>query len=323
MELPRVSGSAVMVTGGCGFIGSHLVRLLLERGARRVVVLDDMRHGARANVERAGEVELVEHTLGSGPSRAIAEAMRGVDSVFHFAAEKHGQASPDSRRILCSNVDGTYDLLEAAARAGVRKVVFASSLYVYGRTSGAPFVEDEVPRPTTVYGISKLAGEHLLAHRDRESGLPYNVLRLLFVYGPRQHPGTGYKSVIVANFERLLRGEPPVIRGDGRQALDYVYVEDAVEAAILALESPLEREVFNIGRGAALTIDELTALMQSVAGTALPARSEPPDWTAGTSRVGNIEKARRLLGWQPRTGMREGLARTFAWLAAEPAGERR
>lgn len=318
MELPRISGSAVLVTGGSGFIGSHLVHRLLERGARRIVVVDSLRHGSRSNLDPHGsEVELVQHDIGSDPPAALAGALRGVDFLFHLAAEKHSQAHPDPRRILRANVEGTCELLAAAARAGVRKAIFASSLYVYGRSSGAPFVEDEVPRPTTIYGISKLAGEHLCAHRERESGLPYNVLRFLFVYGPRQNPVTGYKSVIVSNFERLLRREPPVVRGDGRQALDYVYVEDAVEAAILALETPLEREVFNIGSGTGVTVNELTALMQSVAGTALPVRTEPPDATAGTARTGNVEKARRLLGWEPRTGLGEGLAKTFAWLSAD------
>jgi UDP-glucose 4-epimerase len=316
MELPTVSGSTVMVTGGCGFIGSHLVRRLLERGARRVVVVDCLRQGTTANLEPHGDaVDLVRHDLGLDPPRALDGAIRGVDFLFHLAAEKHSAVNRDPRRILQSNVGGTYDLLEAAGRAGVRKAVFASSLYVYGRTSGPPFVEDEVPLPTTVYGISKLAGEHLFAHRDLESGLPYNVLRFLFVYGPRQHPGSGYKSVIVANFERLLGGKPPVVRGDGCQALDYVYVEDAVEAALLALERPTEREVFNIGSGNATTINDLTALMQSTAGTAFEVCREPADWTAGSSRTGNIDKAHRLLGWQPAIGMQEGLSRTCAWLA--------
>jgi len=311
-----VAGSTIMVTGGCGFIGSHLVRALLARGAARIVVVDSLRYGDPANLDQAGgAIEIIRHTLGHDDPALLGEPLRGVRALFHLAAEKHNQSKDDPLQVMRSNVLGTYALFDLAARAGVEKIVFSSSLYAYGRLSGGPFREDEVPRPTTVYGITKLCGEHLLAHVQEARGIAGNALRFLFVYGPRQFAGTGYKSVIVKNFERLLAGLPPTVYGDGNQALDYVYVDDVVDATIRALESELSGEVFNVGSGVPTTINRLIDVMQSVAGSPDAKKHEPADWTAGTSRVADIGKIRRLLAWEPQTSLREGLERTFRWMA--------
>jgi len=315
MPTPDLAGSAVMVTGGCGFIGSHLVRALLARGVARVVVLDSLRYGDRAALGGLDAVEIVPYTLGTDDPARLSALLRGVRWLFHLAAEKHNQSKDTPLEVLRSNVDGTYALFDAAARAGVEKIIFTSSLYAYGRMSGPPFVEDERPQPRTIYGISKLCGEHLLGAVGAEHGVAWNALRYLFVYGPRQFAGMGYKSVIVKTFERLLRGQPPIVYGDGLQALDYVYVDDAVEATLAALTSPVSAEVVNVGSGAATTVNDLIARMQRVAGRALAPEHQAADWTAGSCRVGNIDKARRLLGWQPRTSLDDGLGRTFRWMA--------
>ncbi len=311
----RVAGSTIMVTGGCGFIGSHLVRRLLTLGAKRIVVIDSLRYGDPANLGRESDaVELVPHTLGTDDPEILRARMKGVKALFHLAAEKHNQSKDSPLDAFRSNIEGTYTLFDAAARAGVEKIVFTSSLYAYGRVRGQPFREDEVPRPTTVYGISKLCGEHLLAHLHVQHGTAYNVLRYLFVYGPRQFAGMGYKSVIIKNFERLLAGLPPTIYGDGEQTLDYVFVDDAVDATVRALETDLSGEVLNVGTGVPTSVNQLIATMQAVAHRSLPPQHEPPDWTAGSYRVGDITKIRRLLGWEPRTALADGLGRTFAWM---------
>lgn len=319
MSVRDLRDSAVMVTGGAGFIGSHLVAELVARGAARVVVIDSLRYGDRANLRGLSErVELVQHTLGFDAPDALARAMTGVEFLFHFAAEKHNQSKDDPLRVYQANINGTHTLYDVACRSGVKKIVFASSLYAYGRLRGAPFVETELPAPRTVYGVTKLAGEHLLTYFREREGVEFNVLRYLFVYGPKQFAGMGYKSVIMKNFERLLAGERPTVYGDGRQALDYVFVDDAVSAAIAAMQSELTGEVFNVASGVATPVDELVSLMIEVSARDAEKLYEPPDWTAGSCRAGNPDKAARLLGWKAQTPLREGLRRTYEWLAGQP-----
>jgi UDP-glucose 4-epimerase len=316
-----VSGRHVLVTGGAGFIGSHLVDGLLARGAGRVTILDSLKY---ANASHRGKprdrVSVVRLTLGGEGGEDLAEAMADVDLVFHLAAEKHNQSQAEPRALLAANIAGSYDLYQAAGRAGVQKLVFASSLYAYGRVSGPPMREDDLPAPATVYGISKLAGEQLAAHARAKYGMPSLALRYFFVYGPRQFPGTGYKSVIVANFERLLRGEAPVILGDGKQTLDYVYVDDVVDATIRAMESPLDGEVVNVGSAQAVSIEDLTRMMIEVSGKSIAPVYGPADWTQGSARVGENRKIASLLGWTPQTPLREGLARTYRSLVDGFAG---
>ena len=312
-----VAGRRVLVTGGAGFIGSHLVDALLARGAARVTVLDSMKFANDTHVRRSdATVDVVRFTLGEDPDARLAELVDGVDLLFHLAAEKHNQSLATPQHLLAANIAGTYALFDAAGRAGVKKILFSSSLYAYGRVAGPPLSEGEVPRPSTLYGLSKLAGENLALHARSKHGTPFVVLRYFFVYGPRQFPGTGYKSVIVSNFERLRRGEAPVIFGDGAQALDYVYIDDVVDATIGAMESDLDGEILNVGSGDTTTINALTRAMIDVSGAAVAPTFAPPDVTAGSSRVGDTARVRELLGWCPRVDLREGLARTYAWLSA-------
>jgi UDP-glucose 4-epimerase len=310
-----ISGSHVLVTGGAGFIGSHLVEALLARGARRVTIVDSMRFANEHHATLADpRVQLIKHSLGHDPFAALAPTLADVDLLFHLAAEKHNQSLPTPEHLLASNVTGTFALFDAAARAGVKKLIFTSSLYAYGRVAGAPLVETELSPPWSLYGISKLTGEHLAGHVRRQHGIAAVSLRYFFTYGTRQFPGTGYKSVIVSNFERLRRGEAPVIFGDGEQALDYIYVDDVVEATIRAMELPIDGEVLNIGSGDATTINALTRTMLDVAGSSAAPTYGPADWTAGSSRVADAAKARALLSWRPTVSLREGLARTFEWV---------
>jgi UDP-glucose 4-epimerase len=311
-----ISGQHVLVTGGAGFIGSHLVDALLARGARRVTIVDSMRFANQHHAELARErVAVIRHTLGVDPFSDLAPALADVDLLFHLAAEKYNQSRATPEQLLASNITGTYTLFDALARARCKKIVFTSSLYAYGRVAGAPLVETELSPPWSLYGISKLTGEHLAGHARREHGVRAVSLRLFFTYGTRQFPGTGYKSVIVGNFERLRRGEAPVILGDGEQALDYIYVDDVIEAIIRAMELPVDGEVLNIGSGDATTINALTHTMIDVAGGKLAPVNGPADWTAGSSRVADSAKARRLLdGWRPTVSLRDGLARTYDWV---------
>jgi UDP-glucose 4-epimerase len=309
-----IGGKSVIVTGGCGFIGSHLVAALLRREARKVIVIDSLRCGDRANLAGLGDrVVCVRHELGSGDSEELHPYFESADYLFHLAAEKH-QSKEHPTRVLRANIEGTYQVLELAARHGLKKAVFTSSLYSYGRMSAPATREDDPLLPTTVYGISKLAGERLFQHFAAAHGLRSNTLRYYFVYGPRQFAGMGYKSVIVRNFERILQNSPPVIFGDGLQALDYVYVDDAVEATLLALESPVCGEAFNVSTGNAVSVRELTEAMLAAARSTLAPVHEPPDWTADSWRAGDATKIERLVGWRPRTPLRAGLTKVYDWM---------
>lgn len=311
-----LSQATVLVTGGCGFIGSHLIEKLLKSGVHRVIALDSMEYGRPENLAHVSDsrLEIVQHRLAPGSREYLKAVLRGVDYVFHLAAEKHNQSLHDPQRVIDANITGTYELLHSAHVAGVRKVVFSSSLYAYGRMAGGPFREDEVPAPETIYGISKLNGEHLCWHFWRKHGLRSAVLRYLFVYGPRQYANLGYKSVIVKNFQRILAGEPPVVNGDGNQVLDYVYVDDVVNATIQALLLKSDYEVFNIGSGQGISVNDLTRRMLTVADKELVPVPGPADVTHGSSRVGDISKARALLGLQLEIPLDTGLARVRDWI---------
>jgi UDP-glucose 4-epimerase len=310
-----LEGRTAVVTGGGGFIGSALVRRLLAKGVRRVVALDSLRHGPPDSLRALGvAVDVVPFELGGDDAGRLAPILAGADYLFHLAAEKHRVAEQAPHRVVTSNVSGTHDLLEAAGAAGIRKVVFASSVYAYGRWHAPAMDEAEVPHPDNLYGITKLAGEHLVRRLRRATGIPAVSLRYFFVYGPGQTATLGYRSVIVENFERLRRGESATVVGDGRQALDYVFVDDVVEATLLALESKVEEGVFNVGSGEPAVVDDLISLLIATAGGRAAKTHLPPDPTAGTWRVARIDRAREVLGWSPRTSLAEGIARTWAWI---------
>ena len=300
----------IVVTGGAGFIGSHLVRALLEAGAAHVRVIDDLHCGDQANLGNS-DVELVRVRLGwDDPTPHLA----GADVLMHLAAEKHNQALDRPADLLRANVEGTQRLLEAAVRHGIGRVVFTSSLYAYGRLTGPACTETDCPEPITVYGISKVAGEHLLHHFASRDGLSGTILRFYFVYGPRQLAGMGYKSVIVKTFERLLAGQSPVIYGDGTQALDYVYVDDVVDALMRALMPVAHGHTFNVASGTAVTVRDLVRTMTEVAGVPDAPTFEPADWTAGTWRSGSPARIAEVLGWRARTDLPTGLRRTLDWM---------
>lgn len=314
-----LKGATVVVTGGAGFIGSHLVRALMQRKASHVTVIDSLRYGDVANLGSIPGVSIVQHTLGTDSTQKLEEVAHGAGLLFHLAAEKHNQSKDSPYDVIRANIDGSLQVFLAAAKAGVKKIVYTSSLYAYGRLSGANFKETDIPAPQTVYGMSKLAGEHLLTYLRREYGIPFSVVRYMFVYGPKQFAGMGYKSVILKNFERLLRGERPIIFGDGKQALDYIYIDDAVEATIRSMERGLNGEVINVGRGEEISVERLIKTMCEVTRQPFEPMYEASDWTAGTRRVGDISKAMSLLDWVPGIDLHEGLARTVEWMKSHEA----
>ena len=298
-----------LVTGGAGFIGSHLAEALVERG-ERVRVLDDLSTGRRENLAAvAGHIELLVGDV-ADPDTA-GQAVAGCDVVLHLAAIPSVQASlEDPRRTHQVNVGGTLNVLEAARRAGVRRVVFASSTALYGDHTALPLREELPPRPLSPYAASKAAGEMYCAAFRTSYGLPAVALRFFNVYGPRQDPGNPYSGVVSIFAARMARGERPVIYGDGRQTRDFVYVADVVRAILLACEREAAvGAALNVAAGRQTSILELAAALNQVLGTQIEPTFAPA--RAGEVRFseGDARRARQVLGWEARIPLREGLSR--------------
>jgi UDP-glucose 4-epimerase len=315
---PRLEGvTLALVTGAAGFIGCHLVDALTNAGTE-VTGLDNERSGDWSRV--TAPCRRVERDLADLSPDELVDLCRDVDVVFHLAAEKHNSAKATPQRIIDVNISATRRLFDAARRAGCPKVVFTSSLYAYGSMGPQPMRERDEPAPDTEYGKSKLAGERMLGLTEPDTAFGATVARLFFIYGPRQFAEGGYKSVIVSNFERLLRGEAPTVYGDGEQALDYVYVDDAVNALLAMTAREHDGKLLNVASGRPITVNELTATMLAVSGSNLEPRACPPDWTAGSLRAGDPTAAAAELGWKAETPIEVGLQRCWDWMKKERNG---
>jgi UDP-glucose 4-epimerase len=309
-----------VVTGGAGFIGSHLVEALIGRGDR-VRVVDDLSSGRLENLprERVGvagsgaPIEVFQADVADpGPVRS---ALHGANGVFHEAAQVSVPASMrDPEKSYRVNVMGTLNVLEAARAEGVRKVVFAASSAAYGDVATLPKREDMPPRPLSPYAAGKLAGESLLATWSRAFGLETVALRYFNVYGPRQADDSPYSGVIALFARRLLAQRAPTIFGDGEQSRDFVFVEDVVRANLLAMGRTVEAgAVINVGTGKSVTINDLYRRLAELADSSLDALHEPAREGDVLHSLASIERARSWLGFEPRVGLEEGLRRTLDW----------
>ena len=305
-----------LVTGGAGFIGSHLCRRLLASGCA-VRVLDDLSSGRRENLAVLdGEVDLVEGDLRD--EALVSAALSGVDYVLHHAAVASVQTSIERPRFEQEvNAVGTLQLFEAARRAGVRRVVFAASAASYGKDPTAPKREEMLPAPESPYAISKIAGEYYARVYSSLYGLEVVCLRYFNVFGPRQDPSSPYSGVISIFAERMLAGAAPTVFGDGGQSRDFVYVDNVVEANMRACATPgIAGRVYNIGCGRSASLLDLVAALNRVLGTAIEPEFAPA--RPGDIRISlaDITRAQRELGYEPVVHFEEGLEQTLAWMRA-------
>ncbi len=300
------------MTGGAGFIGAALVKSLVQAGAE-VVVVDDGRSGNWRRLP--SDVDIVRRDIAGIQAQEWGSLLKGCSLLFHLAAEKLNAPTATTESLLEINLVATQRLFLACAKATKPpRVIFTSSLYAYGNTGPRIMYETDQLLPDTVYGATKASGEHLLRSLGRVGSFEWIVVRPFFIYGPGQFAHGGYKSVIVRNFERLLREEAPVVNGSGEQALDYVYIADCVAALMLLAESPETGQAINIASGSAISILELTTMMLEIAGSSVTPARGPSDWTEGTRRVGSPDLARERIGFSAQTPMSLGLAKTWEWM---------
>ena len=301
-----------LVTGGAGFIGSTLVDALLAAG-HEVTVLDDLSRGRREQVN--GAARLVVADVASAAARDALLAAR-PEVVFHEAAQidvRRSVAEPVLDTTV--NVLGTVNLLQACVDAGVRRVVFASSGgAIYGDTDRLPTPEDHPPAPASHYGAAKLCGETYGGVYAGLYGLEFTALRYGNVYGPRQDPH-GEAGVVAIFAEKLLRGETPVINGDGRQTRDYVHVDDVVAANLAAMSGPVG--AFNVGTGRQTDVVTLHRILAAAAGVSTPPRHGPGKPGEQQRSCLSVERATTVLGWRAAIPLKAGLAQTLAWFRAQ------
>jgi UDP-glucose 4-epimerase len=303
----------VLVTGGAGFVGSNLVRHLIAKGAR-VTVLDDFFTGKLSNLSGLdGKYELIR---GSVTDRdLITDVVSRVKVVFHLAARNIIASTRNPLEDFQTNIGGTLNILMAAREHRTERIVYTSSVSVYGNPKYLPINEDDRISLLTPYAVSKYGGEGYCQAFYESYGLPVAVVRYSNVYGPWQDPVNPYCGVIAKFIEKVRAGLPVEIHGDGQQTRDFTFVEDAVEATLIAAISPkAEGEVINIGTGIETSVNLLASLVAGLYGKDFePVHIDRRDIDNIRRRVVNIEKIRRLLRWTPSTTLSQGLRKTREW----------
>lgn len=311
--MSRADRERVLVTGGAGFIGSHLVEALAAKGYA-VRVLDDLSTGRASNLDAVRDrIEFVEAS--ASDFSACERAARGVAYVFHEAAIPSVPRSvAEPLQSHESGPTATLNVLEAARRAGVRRVMFAASSSAYGETETLPKVETIVPDPLSPYAAGKLAGEHYVRVYARTMGLDGVSLRYFNVFGPRQDPSSPYSGVISLFLKAMSRGERPRIYGDGLQTRDFTYVDDIVRANLLAMrrEEPLGGAALNVGGGRRVSLLDLVAALNAILGTDLEPELLPPRAGDVRDSLAGLDLVAKELGYKPSVDFAEGLRRTAA-----------
>jgi len=302
-----------LVTGGAGFIGSHTVDELVRRG-HGVVVLDDLSSGKEENLaEVRSKITFVKGSITD--IEAVQKAMQQAEYVIHLAARTSVPRSVkdplDTNRI---NVDGTLNVLVAARDNRVMRIVFAASSSAYGETQALPKTEEMQPQPISPYGVSKYVGELYARAFGRCYGMENVCVRYFNIFGPRQDPDSPYSGVLSRFATAFLEDQPPVIYGDGEQTRDFTYVDNAVQANLLACEAPTASGgVFNIGTGNRVSLNQTLEHLRRITGKKLEAKYDPPRDGDIRDSQADISRARQVLGYEPTVMFEEGLERTIEW----------
>jgi UDP-glucose 4-epimerase len=323
LEQASLEGSRILITGGAGFVGSHITDELIEReGVREVILLDNLLRGSRRNVQDAlgtGRVRLVEGDIRD--CALLDRLLPGVDYVFHMAALRITRCAENPREALEVMYDGAFNVVEACVRHRVKKLVAASSASIYGTADLFPTQEDHHPyNNRTLYGAAKMANELMYRAFNDMYGLPYVAMRYFNIYGPRMDTEGKYTEVLIRWYRLVKEGKQPLIFGEGDQTMDFVEVGDVARANVLAMKAPVSDQVFNVASQRETSLRELCdAFLRAMGSSLVPKHIPLPSERKAVEvwrRLADTRKAKELLGFEARLGLEEGLARLVRWLDA-------
>jgi len=318
--MENLKGSRALVTGGAGCIGSFVVDQLLKEGAQEVVVIDNFNRGSLENLESAlktKRVTLIEDDIRN--NETLSKLFKGMDYCFHLASLKIIQCAKEPRHAFEANAQGTYNVLECCAENKIKKIVFASTASIYGQADTFPTKEDHHPyNNQTLYGALKMCGELMCRSFCYMHGLKYNVLRYFNVFGPRMDASGKYTEVLIRWYDLIRQGKSPLIFGDGKQTMDFIYVEDVARATVEALRSGVSGEVFNCASGKETSLSELCDLMLKAMGSSLAPQYMPiPESRQKIEvyrRLADVEKIKTQIGFETEVEISQGLLNLVHWL---------
>ncbi len=319
-----VSDKTLMLVGGAGLVGSHILDQLLSEDVKKLVVFDNFVRGTRSNIEEAikdPRVEIIEGDIRNAAQ--IDRACKGVDGVFLLSALWLLQCAEDPRSGLDVNVNGNFNVLEACRLAGVQRLVYSSSASVYGNALSSSMSEDHPLNNRTFYGATKVALEQMLRSYYEMYKLPYVALRYFNIYGPRQDYKNAYVSVIMKVLDRIDSNLSPVVMGDGSQAYDFIYVKDIARANIIAMKSAVADQSFNVCVGKKTSIRTLVEMLLELTGAKLDIEYQPASQVFVTDRVGDPSHAREVLGFEASVPLVKGLEELIAWRRSRIEAERK
>jgi len=315
----KIKDSVILVTGGAGNIGSHIVDMCIKEGAKKVIVIDNFTRGVISNLDWAkknGNVEVVNGDIRD--FELLNKYFKNVDYVFHQAAIRITQCAQEPRLAHEVLIDGTFNILEACVKNNIKKVVFASSASVYGDPSYLPIDENHPFNNKTYYGAGKIVNEQMARAFREMYGLKYIGLRYFNVYGPRMDIYGYYTEVMIKWLDKIDKNESPVIFGDGEQAMDFIYIEDIARANILALESNIEEGIYNVGTGVMSSLNDLVRNMLELTNPNLkPEYKKPEKLLIVSKRKADITNAKKDLGFESKIDLKEGLKKLIEWRKAQ------
>jgi UDP-glucose 4-epimerase len=312
----EIEGSRILVIGGAGFIGSHVVDELIKEDVKEIIVYDNFCRGTIDNLKDAlkdTRVRIYEVGGDICQTDILDSAMKGIDYVFHLAALWLLQCYEYPRAAFDVNIRGTFNVLEACVNNRVKKLIYSSSASVYGDAVEIPMREEHPFNNRTFYGATKIAGEQMCRAFYHRHGLNYVGLRYMNVYGPRQDYKGAYIAVIMKVLDRLDQGLSPIVYGDGSQAYDFIYVGDTAQANVSALKGNTSDEFYNVGMGVQTSIRVLCEQILQIKGSHLKIQYEPAGQTFVTNRIGSIEKAQKDLRFEAKVELQEGLRKLMEW----------